>query len=240
MSSIAAGTTSGSALVSTGDTTGNLVLQVNGTTPSVSLAANGAIGFGSSPSYGTAGQALLSNGSSAAPSWGSASPMVLLSTATASSSASLNFTSLISSTYANYTFTLEKILPATNATALYLQTSTTNGASWDTTSVYITSNGTNTATGPAVVASNISNSVSNTYGAMGVGGTMVIRNAAAPSSTSPLFIYRDSTFYVADAAGLSGSTPTLLVYRAAVVNAVRFILSSGNITSGTIRMYGWN
>jgi hypothetical protein len=69
MSSIAAGTTSGSALVSTGDTTGALQLQVNGTTPSVSLAANGSIGVGSTPAYGTSGQVLTSSGTGSAPTW---------------------------------------------------------------------------------------------------------------------------------------------------------------------------
>jgi len=69
MSTIAAGITSGTALVSAGDTTGALQLQVNGTTPSVTLAANGAIGVGSSPAYGTAGQVLTSQGSSVAPIW---------------------------------------------------------------------------------------------------------------------------------------------------------------------------
>ena len=37
MSTISAGTTSGTALVNSGDTTGNLVLQVNGTTTAVTL-----------------------------------------------------------------------------------------------------------------------------------------------------------------------------------------------------------
>ena len=40
MSSIAAGTTSGTALVSSGDTTGTLVLQTNGTTTAVTLGAD--------------------------------------------------------------------------------------------------------------------------------------------------------------------------------------------------------
>ena len=40
MSTIAAGTTSGTALVSTGDTTGTLVLQTNGTTTAVTIATN--------------------------------------------------------------------------------------------------------------------------------------------------------------------------------------------------------
>ena len=69
MSTIAAGTTSGTALVSTGNTDGTLQLQVNGTTPSITLATTGAIGVGSSPSYGSANQVLQSNGSAAAPSW---------------------------------------------------------------------------------------------------------------------------------------------------------------------------
>ena len=69
MSSISAGTSSGTALVSTGDTSGALQLQVNGTTPSVTLAANGSIGVGSSPSYGTNGQVLTSSGTGSAPTW---------------------------------------------------------------------------------------------------------------------------------------------------------------------------
>lgn len=69
MSNIAAGTTSGTALVSTGNTSGELQLQVNGTTPSVTLAANGSIGVGSSPSYGTNGQLLTSSGTGSAPTW---------------------------------------------------------------------------------------------------------------------------------------------------------------------------
>lgn len=69
MSNIAAGTTTTTALVSTGDTSGDLQLQVNGTTPSITLKANGAVGVGSTPSYGTSGYVLTSNGSSTAPSW---------------------------------------------------------------------------------------------------------------------------------------------------------------------------
>ena len=72
MSTIAAGTTTTTALVSTGDTSGTIQLQVNGTTPALTLNTSGALGIGSSPAYGTAGQALVSNGTGAAPSWGSA------------------------------------------------------------------------------------------------------------------------------------------------------------------------
>ena len=68
-STINASTTLG--LISTADTSGILQLQT-ANTPALTLNATGAFGLGSSPSYGTSGQALLSNGSGAAPSWGTA------------------------------------------------------------------------------------------------------------------------------------------------------------------------
>jgi hypothetical protein len=69
MSSISAGTTTGTALVSTGDTTGNLDLKINGTTQAVRVNTSGAIGVGTSPAFGTSGQVLTSAGSAAAPTW---------------------------------------------------------------------------------------------------------------------------------------------------------------------------
>ena len=49
-----------------------MYLQYNTNTNGITLSTTGAIGIGASPSYGTAGQALLSNGSGSPPSWGSA------------------------------------------------------------------------------------------------------------------------------------------------------------------------
>jgi|GEM_PF-6736686 len=61
------GATSG--LIATGDNSGVLQLQTNNGTPALTLNATQALGVGSSPSYGTSGQLLQSNGSSSAPSW---------------------------------------------------------------------------------------------------------------------------------------------------------------------------
>jgi hypothetical protein len=69
MSTISAGTATGTALVSTGDTTGNLVLQTNGTTTALTLNTAQALGVGSTPSFGSSGQVLTSAGSAAAPTW---------------------------------------------------------------------------------------------------------------------------------------------------------------------------
>jgi hypothetical protein len=75
MSSISAGVTTGTALVSTGDTTGELVLKTNGTTTAVTIgtdqvvtlaqplpAASGGTGTTSFPAPGTSGNLLTSNG----------------------------------------------------------------------------------------------------------------------------------------------------------------------------------
>ena len=86
MSSIAAGTSAGSALVSTGDTTGILQLQVNGTTPAVTLNTSGAIGVGSSPDYGTSGYPLVSGGSAAVPVYSKLGVANINATGTLSSS----------------------------------------------------------------------------------------------------------------------------------------------------------
>jgi len=70
MSVITAGTTGG--IQFTNDPTGNLYLQYSTGTNGITLSTTGAIGIGASQAYGTAGQALLSNGSGSPPSWGSA------------------------------------------------------------------------------------------------------------------------------------------------------------------------
>lgn len=69
MSIIRAGTTTTTALTSIGNTDGTIQLQVNGTTPSVTLNTLGAVGVGAVPNFGSSGQALVSGGATAAPTW---------------------------------------------------------------------------------------------------------------------------------------------------------------------------
>jgi hypothetical protein len=114
MSTIAAGTTSGTALVSTGDTTGQLVLQTNGTTTAVTIGTNqvvtlaqplpvasGGTGGSATPTAGgivygtgtvqavtaagTSGQLLQSNAASA-PTWVTFSAGITLGTSVATTS----------------------------------------------------------------------------------------------------------------------------------------------------------
>jgi hypothetical protein len=132
MSSITAGTTSGTALVSAGDTTGDLILNVNGATASVSLKANGSIGVGATPTYGTSGQVLASRGSGAAPAW--TGGLSLVSTQTASTSTSLSWTGLAGSN--NYRLVLNNLALTSSGSYYILQFGTGSGPTYIT-STYI-------------------------------------------------------------------------------------------------------
>lgn len=66
MSTILAGT-SGLQIIS--DNSGVLYLQTGASANSITLNASGAIGVGTTPTYGSAGQVLTSQGSGAAPTW---------------------------------------------------------------------------------------------------------------------------------------------------------------------------
>jgi hypothetical protein len=131
MSTISAGTTSGTALVTSGDTSGTLVLQTNGTTTAVTIATNqvvtlaqplpvasggtggtatptaGGVVYGTGTAQavtaaGTSGQVLTSAGASA-PTWAAiASSVTLLSTVTASNSTTVDVETTFSSTYDAY------------------------------------------------------------------------------------------------------------------------------------------
>ena len=53
------------------DATGALELQVAGGTTAIAFSTAGAVGVGATPSYGSSGQVLTSNGTGSAPQWSS-------------------------------------------------------------------------------------------------------------------------------------------------------------------------
>ena len=160
----------------------------------------------------------------------SSGALVYLGSATASASATLDFTNGIDSTYDTYVFSFEKILLSTNASC-YLRTSSNSGSSYDSgatdyrdysgslnfSSIQITG-------GPAQIP--IINGFLYMY---------------APSSTSVkkdffsslLTKYTAGTTQTVSSQDLGGTRETT-----SAINAIRFFLSSGVFTSGTIRLYG--
>jgi hypothetical protein len=162
---------------------------------------------------------------------------VLLEEKTASNSATLDFTASISALYDEYVVELINILPATDNALLRLRVSVDGGANYDAGNNYAYTNflittsgwtGTLCASGQAQITTNQINDTGK-----GVSGTFKLFNPAANSLiVTGLYSYiaGDTNFFSATLGGVyTGES---------AVNAFRFLFSSGNITSGTIRIYG--
>lgn len=174
----------------------------------------------------------------------------LLATATASASATLDFESVITSTYDSYVFVISNIRPATDGSQLVMRTSTNNGSTYDSTAAnYISVYEYKILDGSAVVSSSNIGNLSSTYLNIAGGSSATIGSAAAegvsgtvtllsPSGTTRTKTIMASGIYQ----GITGTEYSFEVfgYRNATtdIDAVRFLMDSGNITSGSIRLYG--
>jgi hypothetical protein len=176
---------------------------------------------------------------------GTSGAMILLSTQTASASATLDFTSLITSTYSTYIFEFDDIRPATDSVTFGIRTSTNNGSSYDSAATdyaYMQFNqaladSITTAetvdgqfAGTASLTSNVGNGA-----AEGLSGRLILRSPLGTARTkggSFDIIYHDPSTIPTGVRGWWQRRAT------ADIDAVQFLMSTGNITSGKIRMYG--
>jgi len=184
------------------------------------------------------------NSGATAPEWGQGTGRVLLATKTASASATLDFTEFVNATYRLYEFELTNVKPATDGVDFYLRTSTDAGSTYDAgASDYAWgADGTSAASGTQGAASadvaitlTTAVKVGNAASEYGVSGGLTL--TGAPTATIYTEMRGAWTYW--NTAGamvqLSGGGARL---SAADVDAVRFLFSSGNISSGVIRMYG--
>ncbi len=195
-------------------------------------------------SLGTSGQVLTSNGAGTPPSFQSASSaFVLLEQHTASSSASLDFTTWYSSTYDDYQIEFVNVLPATNNVELGLRCSTNGGSSYDSTSVYANDNArlggggfayNETTTTKGQLGSNAAMSNSATFG-----GECGFLKLYGPGSATGQKRFIGTLYYTFQSGSPELTAYTNITYQSTTaVNAFQFFFSSGNIASGTIRVYG--
>jgi trimeric autotransporter adhesin len=163
-----------------------------------------------------------------------AGSLVLLASISASSSATISFTSAISSTYSTYFMTWELVQPSTNLSSLEFLVSTNNGTSYITTNyqsglVYIPYN--------SVTATN---STSTTVGLL----SQTTGNTSYTSGNLWMYnVQNGGTFQaVGESVELSSATTYRMNYccsnTATMVNAIQFLFSAGNITSGKFSLYG--
>ena len=165
----------------------------------------------------------------------------LLATMTASNSASLSNTSVFTATYSRYRLVFEKVLPATNSTGCQIQVQVS--ASFQSTG-YVNSNMSENLGGVAadnsattsIPCTRSSNDAVST-GGLGISGEIVIYNPAAGG----LVQFIGATTYGCAASGplcrerIGGYWNT-----SGVVTGIQIFQSSGNLTSGTVKIYGEN
>ena len=186
-------------------------------------------------------------GTTALPSAVPTDNLILISTQTASNSATISFTTGLDSTYDMYEFKFIDIAPRTNATKFQFNLSTDGGSNYNVTKTtsafyaYHTENDAETnlgyttaedlaqSTGFQTLSNDIGNDADNA-----TAGVLTIFN---PSSTAYVkhFISRvnynhDSEYSIDFFVGGYGNTTS-------AVNAIQFKMASGNL-DGTIKMYG--
>ena len=175
--------------------------------------------------------------------------LTLLQTQTASSSATISFTSNIDSTYDAYMFKFYDIHPATDGAELQFNMSTDSGSNYNVTKTttffqaYHSESGSASgltyvsatydlaqSTGNAYLARETGNdndqSVSGTLTVYNPSSSVFVKHFIATTNTAEDYDYVITNY----TAGYGNTTNP--------VNAIQFLMSSGNIDSGVIKLYG--
>jgi hypothetical protein len=205
----------------------------------------GASGLPTRLAAGTSTHVLTSNGAGAAPSWqasgGGGGSLTLLEQHTASSSATLDFTTFISSTYDDYMFEIVNLIPATDSVRCWLQVGTGGGPTYDSGNNLVWCGFRNYSGGSATAGAanpqipldsgqDIDNSAN-----YGLWGSVRLFK---PQSTAPMPKFTGEIGYVDTSATVFAATVSGIYVGGAAITGVRFLMSSGNIASGTVRVYG--
>ena len=182
------------------------------------------------------------------PSGVSGSSLVLISEQTASSSANISFTSGIDSTYKEYVFKFIDIHPATDAQAFTFNLSADGGSNYNVTKTtsyflaYHNESGSSTTLGYTSSA-DLAQITGEKYLFRDIGND----NDQSGSGTLHLFNPSSTTFvkhFIGNFQSYKSDDYTHQNFPAgygnttSAVNAIRFKFASGNIDSGTIKMYG--
>lgn len=216
----------------------------NGGTNSTATATAGGVGYGTGTAHaytaaGTIGYLLTSAGTGA-PTWAApqAGGLVFISSQTVSTAvSSVDFTSGISSTYDDYKIIFDGFTPSASA-KLYFYLYQSGSFSTDY-SIAVLSG----VTGNTVTSNSVSSSafIGTTSGspttATSFNGELILSNVNSATARMPKLIGVYSGLGNADGqnivATISGASNT-----AAVVTGFRLAFSTGNVSAGTVRLYG--
>jgi len=195
---------------------------------------------------GTSGRFLQTQGAGANPQWVAASSgLVFLSAQTASASATVDFTTGISATYDEYEIRFDAVVPASANANLLARVTTNAGSTWESTNYRGTELGWAGATTALAAAPTDAIYVTPRHAALwgidttaangGASGIMRFRpNNAGGKKNSEII------------ASFCGISPIMVQSFCSgqwngantVLNGIRFLMNTGNIASGTFRLYG--
>jgi len=167
---------------------------------------------------------------------------VWLQRQTASTSATLDCTTFISATYETYMFIFISIVPVTDNTNFLMRMGTGGGPTYDTGANYGWAAFRHSPSGSAVAGA------SSGQTSIGLDGSGGIDNATSSALNGTLYLYNPGSAihkritadfgYTDNAGALIGTDVTATYQSTTAVTAVRFLMASGSITSGTIDVYG--
>lgn len=169
--------------------------------------------------------------------------LVYLSTGTASTSATIDFTTNLTDTYESYIIELASVKPATDDVSLNIRIGTGGTPTYQTsgysTGAVLTAVGATATIGgtaqAAIITTNVGagNGIGNASGEH-VRGTIKFSN---PEGSDFLLIEWDLSYVNASGAPTRAAGAGMWATTGAVTG-IRFLMSSGNISSGTFRHYG--
>jgi hypothetical protein len=174
--------------------------------------------------------------------------LILLSTQTASASASISFTTGIDSTYDEYIFKFINIHPATGAPAFQFNLSTDGGSSYDVTKTTTFFNSRhNEADTETSLSYDTGSDLAQSTSYQRVCGQ--IKSDSDTCYSGIFFLYNPSstTFvkhFIANGSLVDDQNANVSDFMAgygnttSAINAINFQMSSGNIDDGIIKMYG--
>lgn len=177
---------------------------------------------------------LRADGTWAAPAAGA---MVLLNTLTASNSATLSDTTSFTNTYSEYEIRIQDLVPATSAAQLTLQVHT--GGAFQTTGYISAVLGFNNA---ATATAGLSTAIQLNQGAVqntATRGTSGIIHVANPASTTTMKKFYGQMGEI-DTSGTGHGDLFSGIWgnNAGAIDGFQLLFTSGNITSGTVKVYG--
>ena len=170
--------------------------------------------------------------------------LVLLASASPSAAASVDFTSFIDSTFNRYLFIGDNLRPATDAVELWVRTDSDSGASFDAGAVdYGWSVTGRAATTDLATGSSGDTKINLTGGIRDIGNlsdegisfTLWLSDPSIAAMSTRMFWQTAWSTNTGISAFTSGGGER---NAAQAVDAIQFLFSGGNITSGEIRMYG--